>query len=94
LIFGIGVPELAFRIFIMLSPMGNVTRTMDKAVNQGVVIFVVGPLISHLLGDDFSLPRGSIGGPTDLVPAAVVTTLLSLCSLLFSDKKKKDFKRE
>lgn len=83
LIFLIGAPELAFGVFLVCILMsGMVPRHVDKTVNQFMILFMMGPLVSHWFGDDWTLPMDSNVGPTGIVPALVVTTLLSLRLIL------------
>ena len=76
----IGAPELAFGIFLLWSLLlsGMIPRHVDKAVNQFMILFMMGPLVSHWFGDDWTLPMDSNVGPTGIVPATVVAALLSV----------------
>lgn len=88
LIFCIGVPELAFGLLSLLSTVApdKVGSSTVRAANAGMIIFMIGPLTSHWLGDDWTLPMSSNVGPTGIVPAAVITALLSVRLLLSSFK--------
>ena len=72
----IGVPELSFGLMTFLHLCGLIGRRAERAANAAMVVFMAGPLASHWLGDDWTLPLDSNVGPTGIVPAAVVTLLL------------------
>ena len=72
----IGVPELSFGLMTFLHLGGLIGRRAERAANAAMVVFMAGPLASHWLGDDWTLPLDSNVGPTGIVPAAVVTLLL------------------
>lgn len=70
----IGAPELAFGLIVLLSLSGMVPARVD--MTQAMVVFMIGPIAAHFLGDDFSLPMDSNVGPTGFVPAALFTALI------------------
>ena len=78
----IGVPELSFGLMTFLHLGGLIGRRAERAANAAMVVFMAGPLASHWLGDDWTLPLDSNVGPTGIVPAAVVTLLLAARLLL------------
>ena len=73
----IGAPELAFGLIVLLSLSGMVPASVDTTLSKAMMIFMIGPIAVHFLGDDFSLPMDSNVGPTGFIPAALFTTLIA-----------------
>jgi len=73
----IGAPELAFGLILLLSLSGMVPASVDTTLSKAMMIFMIGPIAAHFLGDDFSLPMDSNVGPTGFIPAALFTTLIA-----------------
>eukprot|EP00040_Diaphanoeca_grandis_P015648 m.80122 g.80122 ORF g.80122 m.80122 type:complete len:160 (-) comp25281_c0_seq2:175-654(-) len=91
-IFYIGLPELVFGVMVLLSLVGVMPASIDRAANKLMILFMAGPLAGHFLGDDFSLPLDSNVGPTGFVPAAVITMLLIVRHSLLTREANKDKK--
>lgn len=74
----IGLIELAFGLCMLasLTPLRSRLGGAPSALTRFMVAFMVGPVVAHLLGDDFGLPLDSPVGPTGFVPAAVVLVLV------------------
>lgn len=72
----IGLPELSCGVIFTASLANNSLRPAAHFTNQLMLLHMFGPLMSHVLGDDWSLPLDSNVGPTGIVPALIVTLLL------------------
>ena len=73
----IGLPELSCGVIFLTSLTVNSLRPVAHFMNLLMLLHMFGPLTSHVLGDDWSLPLDSNVGPTGIVPALVVTLLLA-----------------
>ena len=74
----IGLPELSCGVIFLASLTINSMRPVAHFTNQLMLLHMFGPLTSHVLGDDWSLPLDSNVGPTGIVPALIVTLLLAV----------------
>lgn len=74
----IGLPELSCGVIFIASLIINSLRPVARFTNQLMLLHMLGPLTSHALGDDWSLPLDSNVGPTGIAPALVVTFLLAV----------------
>ena len=57
---------------------GTIASYITIRQRAAALLFMMGPLLSHWFGDDWTLPMDSNVGPTGIVPATVVTALLSV----------------
>lgn len=74
----IGLTELVYGLCMLasLTPLRSRLGGLPAAFTRFMLAFMVGPVVAHLLGDDFGLPLDSPVGPTGFVPAAIVLMLV------------------